>query len=111
MARLGTRSLRRTGADRETCYCICGDPEHSLMLWIPEDAEWFEQFGQIEVTVGMGMYPNLWRQRIRNAWRLLRGRDAPMADVILNYADTVALRDGLNRVLDVIEQKTEVGAS
>lgn len=85
----------------ETYYCVCFSTWHNVVLWLPRDPEMQREYRQLSLTVGYS--PQRWRDRIESAWRCLRGTPAPLAEVILNLADTRALRDGLDHAIAVME--------
>ncbi len=105
MASKGIRQTRRR-SDRETYWCECGASEHQVVLWASDSGD--PDYDTVYLEVGF--FPNTLRERLRDAWRCLRGRPAPFAEVILNYAETRALREGLSRHLVAVEARTEPDA-
>ena len=104
MAVFGRRSAARIHDDIRQSYCVCGDPNHRIYLWVPRGDDLSEDFGQIAIYIGHS--PRTWRNRLASMCELLRNGRSISAEIILNYAELVIFRDSLSEVICEIEART-----
>jgi hypothetical protein len=75
--------------------CDCHTHHYLTFSWYPEDQRDRTLNLEAYVEVG-GDFRSTWKEKIKVAWRVLRGLDSCYAEVILDEFSSVDLRNALN---------------